>query len=397
MISQIQPINILNKPIQTTKADYSLRIVPKTHNYCTDTFESQKLSEKDNSFSISFKSNRRIQLKGLKIQLGNILESVGEQRGSLSKMVERLETLVTKDDMTGLFNRKFFDVNLVRQFNEARKAGKSFSVGYIDMDNFKGINEVLGHDVGDIVLKRMAAHIQSATNKHRLTLIPARYGGEEFVIAMPEHNAESATQIMKEIADAIKSDKEIQKYLPEFKKKAEIEQQYLTQAISPLDRKYNSDSIFRKIGDRSGNPVTLDKCESTAQEIIDVINQHIKKYQPENTQNLDIIINMLRGKSPEELQNILKTDTVVNGNSTLGNELNNIYTQYKGKKDELDKWITHIDRYTKFTISGGVADEKTIEVSDDGKCLLIKAEKASRAAKQAGKNQITQAPRVNGE
>ncbi len=100
---------------------------------------------------------------------------------------ESLE-MVVSDPLTGLGNRRFFDRNMLSMSEQATE-NKPYSMIIFDVDNFKRVNDILGHDVGDSVLKRIASRL--ASNLRAVDVI-SRYGGEEFVIAMPNTKANAA-------------------------------------------------------------------------------------------------------------------------------------------------------------------------------------------------------------
>ncbi len=101
---------------------------------------------------------------------------------------ESLEMIVT-DPMTGLGNRRFFDRSLAPLFEQLNKTGEAFSLIVFDIDHFKRVNDILGHDVGDIVLKEVAARL--ASNMRSIDIV-SRYGGEEFLVAMPKTDQNAA-------------------------------------------------------------------------------------------------------------------------------------------------------------------------------------------------------------
>jgi len=101
---------------------------------------------------------------------------------------ESLEMVVT-DPMTGLGNRRHFDRSVAPLFDELNENGQVFSLVIFDVDHFKRVNDILGHDVGDIVLKEVAARL--ASNMRSIDVV-SRYGGEEFLIAMPDTDLEAA-------------------------------------------------------------------------------------------------------------------------------------------------------------------------------------------------------------
>jgi len=101
---------------------------------------------------------------------------------------ESLEMVVT-DPMTGLGNRRYFDRSVAPLFDQLNENGQAFSLVIFDVDHFKRVNDILGHDVGDIVLKEVAARL--ASNMRSIDVV-SRYGGEEFLIAMPDTDQEAA-------------------------------------------------------------------------------------------------------------------------------------------------------------------------------------------------------------
>ena len=93
------------------------------------------------------------------------------------------ERRATTDQLTGLYNRRFLQSYLDKELNRARRYDQQFSVVFLDVDDFKLINDTHGHTVGDRVLARVGREITSLL---RLEDIAVRYGGEEFVIVLPQ-------------------------------------------------------------------------------------------------------------------------------------------------------------------------------------------------------------------
>ncbi|MGA8262275.1 MAG: EAL domain-containing protein [Arenicellales bacterium] len=95
----------------------------------------------------------------------------------------RVEYLAYHDKLTDLPNRVFFSRLLAQQILHAQRYGKHFALLFLDLDRFKTINDTLGHDAGDNLLKETAARLREAV---RESDIVARLGGDEFVILLPE-------------------------------------------------------------------------------------------------------------------------------------------------------------------------------------------------------------------
>lgn len=106
----------------------------------------------------------------------------------LATAVEQVNELVTRDPLTGLFNRKHMQELLARESTRQAQTGQPFCVALIDLDHFKRVNDTHGHQVGDEVLCSFA---KAAQAQLRETDTIARWGGEEFLILMPETSLET--------------------------------------------------------------------------------------------------------------------------------------------------------------------------------------------------------------
>ncbi len=103
---------------------------------------------------------------------------------------ESLEMVVT-DPMTGLGNRRYFDRSVGPLFDQLNDQNEAFCIVVFDVDKFKRVNDILGHDTGDVVLKEVAARL--ASNMRSIDIV-SRYGGEEFLVAMPSTCEADAVQ-----------------------------------------------------------------------------------------------------------------------------------------------------------------------------------------------------------
>ena len=114
----------------------------------------------------------------------------------------RLITLSTLDRLTGVYTRKYFEIEVDKIINESKYEQKSFGLLMIDLDNFKQINDTYGHRVGDEVLFKVADFIK---NNVRKTDIVARYGGEEFVIILKNVKEDDVLKIGEKISKGIEN------------------------------------------------------------------------------------------------------------------------------------------------------------------------------------------------
>lgn len=108
-------------------------------------------------------------------------ERVREEKRELAKATERVNQIMMRDPLTGLFNRQYMQVLLERECTRHQRSGTSFSVALIDLDHFKAINDGHGHAVGDQVLAGFAKEAQLHL---RDTDVLCRWGGEEFFVLL---------------------------------------------------------------------------------------------------------------------------------------------------------------------------------------------------------------------
>lgn len=310
-------------------------------------------------------------------KLGKTIRAVGEivpisPWGRLKKVFK----LTTIDKLSGLFNKATLMTDLDKKYKESMDKGETFSVAMLDMDNFKGINEQLGHHKGDIFISQIAKNIKAVIEKHSLK--GYRYGGEEFAIIMPNKDNNSAKKIIEEISESIKTDEVIQGHLPLFIKKTREDLQFIYNGLDILS------SLFPKLRKEEN----VDNYRQLANDVITIFNRHTDKYKPKDKKGIEELIEKLTCANDKGLPNLLSVKTETGDHSTLGTELNKIYSQYNGLKNDLQKWLDHVEKHKMFTISGGVATlSKEIPLEKSEQALEI-ADEALNSAKVNGKNTI---------
>lgn len=99
------------------------------------------------------------------------------------------EGLADTDALTGLANRRFFQEQLEREYARVRRYPEPFTIAYFDLDNFKVVNDTMGHDSGDELLKVVAEKLTTSIRKSDYA---ARLGGDEFAVLFPQLDNESA-------------------------------------------------------------------------------------------------------------------------------------------------------------------------------------------------------------
>ena len=126
----------------------------------------------------------------------------------IRELVQQLETerdharsSALTDSLTGLSNRRRFDISIATEFARHTRIGATLAVVMIDVDYFKRFNDSYGHLAGDDCLKRVAGAIRGVAA--RATDVVARYGGEEFMVILPDTNRHGAATLAARIRDAV--------------------------------------------------------------------------------------------------------------------------------------------------------------------------------------------------
>ena len=120
------------------------------------------------------------------------------------QLYEQVQKLSIIDGLTEVYLRRYMMDRLVEEVDRAQRLGFSFSIGMVDVDNFKECNDRYGHLVGDAVLKKVAERLK--TSVREVDMI-ARYGGEEFCIMLPDTNKDLAMTVAERLRKSISSQK----------------------------------------------------------------------------------------------------------------------------------------------------------------------------------------------
>lgn len=128
-----------------------------------------------------------------------------EENEALKKRNMELEKISMTDELTQLHTRSYFDDKMLQTVDEAIRYGKDFSLMFVDLDNFKLLNDKMGHQAGDEALKMVGKIIHETL---RPSDVKCRYGGEELVIILPEIDKNeahiAAERLRKAIANKLK-------------------------------------------------------------------------------------------------------------------------------------------------------------------------------------------------
>ncbi|MBE3569834.1 MAG: EAL domain-containing protein [Bacillales bacterium] len=128
-----------------------------------------------------------------------------------------LENMAFHDYLTGSYNRRLFMERLHRTMDQSKSSQKSFFVMFLDLDQFRWVNDTLGHDIGDELLIQFVKRVKACIRKED-TL--ARLGGDEFAILLPEISIEDVGEMAKRILSALQEPWNIKNY--EFKTTSSI-------------------------------------------------------------------------------------------------------------------------------------------------------------------------------
>jgi len=132
---------------------------------------------------------------------GVIFLAVGLLLVRLRRALQRETRLATRDALTGIGNWRHFEAVANRELGRARRSGGPLSLVYLDLDDFKAVNDSLGHQAGDALLVSTAAGLQESV---RTIDCVARLGGDEFVVLMPDTGQEGARVVVERIRAAIR-------------------------------------------------------------------------------------------------------------------------------------------------------------------------------------------------
>ena len=178
------------------------------------------------------------------------LEALNEE---LTESNRKMRQLALKDSHTGLYNHQYLSEVIEAELYRAKRYASPLSIIMIDIDYFKSINDVYGHQFGDLVLKQFARQLQRLVRKYDVI---ARFGGEEFVIMTPGTDLTRAMLLSQRILDAINlynfGNKE---HSVKLKLSISVVSYPEDRAIKGVDLINLADNILNKVKERGGNRV----------------------------------------------------------------------------------------------------------------------------------------------
>ena len=185
----------------------SLALTHRVHIERSQRYEAQKVAftseyklreTQENALRMVQQANKELELK-----VRERTEKLETALTELHVTHDRLKESATRDGLTGLRNRPFFDELFAREWRRVFRNAEIMSLVMIDIDKFKQINEFSGHLAGDICLKKISAAIRKAIKRPGDEA--CRYGGEEFVLLLPLTDLEGAKQVAESIRLSIQN------------------------------------------------------------------------------------------------------------------------------------------------------------------------------------------------
>ncbi|MFW6286896.1 MAG: diguanylate cyclase, partial [Candidatus Sumerlaeota bacterium] len=134
--------------------------------------------------------SREAQLQSKKSLLRTVTEQLALALANL-KLREQLRAQSIRDQLTGLYNRRYMEEALTRELHRAQRAQQTLGIIMLDVDHFKVFNDNYGHEDGDLLLRELGAILRESVRQED---IACRYGGEEFLVILPDAPRDIVTQ-----------------------------------------------------------------------------------------------------------------------------------------------------------------------------------------------------------
>ncbi len=154
----------------------------------------QQIKKIENSdYSSSEVVHSSDELQDISLSINSLADAISTRENSLKQTHKQLEYLSTHDELSGLLNRRSFALKLEYALKKARRNSTRIAVLFLDLDEFKQVNDTLGHSIGDNLLKSVASRLESSL---RDSDILARVGGDEFNIFIDGFTHISEVQVL---------------------------------------------------------------------------------------------------------------------------------------------------------------------------------------------------------
>ena len=119
-----------------------------------------------------------------------------------NQAANQIEVMALFDDLTGVYNYRYMDYRLHEEISRANRSGRPLSLIYVDLDKFKRVNDLHGHQMGNDVLHRVGRVLKSSA---RDTDLVGRLGGDEFLVILPDTYSEQAQIVADRFCQALRT------------------------------------------------------------------------------------------------------------------------------------------------------------------------------------------------
>lgn len=177
-----------------------LGIMPSPTDAGSFVIELSDFGSTNGTFVNNTEVSRALLRPGDKIRMGETILKIQLRDEGEVLYHQRLYDMATKDHLTRLFNKNYFEETLKRQISIAQRHARILSLLMVDLDRFKRTNDEYGHLAGDLVLQRFANILRETVRQQD---IGARWGGEEFAVILPETDLNGAVRIAERLRHAI--------------------------------------------------------------------------------------------------------------------------------------------------------------------------------------------------
>jgi diguanylate cyclase (GGDEF)-like protein len=137
------------------------------------------------------------------VRILTVVSGMGLVREQLVRQTDELAHAAAVDSLTGMFNRRYLETRLDAEIERSRRTSKLVSLLMLDIDVFKAVNDKLGHQRGDAVLRKVADIVRRSV---RASDVCTRYGGDEFAVIVPDSNgSDTSSEHALQTAERIRS------------------------------------------------------------------------------------------------------------------------------------------------------------------------------------------------
>jgi len=167
----------------------------------TDGFQITDLNSTNGTFVNKYRVEQPVKLnEGDKLTLGEVTFKFSYQDEDDTQYHMMLRNMAVKDGLTRIYNKRFFDEALEKEYDYNLRNRSGLSIVFFDIDHFKEVNDTFGHPAGDLVLKNLAALIEKEARGYDVF---ARYGGDEFVFLMRGASLDAAVVLAERVRKAV--------------------------------------------------------------------------------------------------------------------------------------------------------------------------------------------------